>query len=45
MSDREILDRFVDLDQSCLVDSEKKQVIDMLYKYKNAFSLRGEIGK
>ena len=25
-------------------DSEKKQVMDMLYKYKDAFSLRDEIG-
>ena len=39
MSDKEILDRYVDLDKSCLIDSEKKQVMDMLYKYKDAFSL------
>ena len=44
MSDREILDKYVDLDRSCLSDSEKKQVMDMLYKYKDPFSLRGEIG-
>ena len=46
MSDREILDKYVDLDKSCLSDSEKsekKQVMDMLYKYKNEFSLRGDI--
>ena len=35
MSDTEILEKYVDLDKSCLSDSEKKQVIDMLYKYKN----------
>ena len=40
MSDREILDKYVDLDKSCLTDVEKKQVMDMLYKYKEAFSLR-----
>ena len=34
MSDREILDIYVDLDKSCLTDSEKKQTMDMLYKYK-----------
>ena len=45
MSDREILDKYVDLDRSCLSDSEKEQVMDMLYKYKDAFSLRDEIGK
>ena len=44
MSDREILDKYVDLDKSCLLDSEKKQVMDMFYKYKDAFSLRDEIG-
>ena len=44
MSDREILDRYVDLDKSCLADSEKKQVMDMLYKYKDTFGLRDEIG-
>ena len=33
MSDREILDKYVDLDKSCLSGMEKKQVMDMLYKY------------
>ena len=44
MSDREILDKYVDLDKSCLTDSEKKQVMDVLYKYKDLFILREEIG-
>ena len=44
MLDKEILDRYVDLDKSCLTDKEKKQVMDMLYKYKDAFSLRDKIG-
>ena len=44
MSDRGILDKYVDLEKSFLSDSEKKQVMDMLYKYKDAFSLRDEIG-
>ena len=39
MSYREILDKYVGLDKSCLTDEEKKQVMDMLYKYKDAFSL------
>ena len=38
MSDKEILDRYVDLDKSCLIDSEKKQIMDMLYK--DTFNLR-----
>ena len=32
------------LDNSCLTKIEKTQVRDLLYKYKNTFSLRGEIG-
>ena len=45
MSNKEILNKYVDLDKSCLTDSEKKtQVMDMLYKYKDTFSLRDEIG-
>ena len=44
MSDEEILHKYVDLDKSCLIDSEKKLVMDMLYKYKDASSLRDKIG-
>ena len=42
--DREILEKYIDLEKSCLMDKEKKEVMDMLYKYKEAFSLRDEIG-
>ena len=38
--DREILEKCIDLDKSCLTDSEKIQATDMIYKYKDAFSLR-----
>ena len=44
MTDREILDKYIDLYKSCLADIEKREVMDMLYKYKDAFSLRDEIG-
>ena len=44
MSDREILEKYIYLDRSCLTDIEKKQVMDILYKYNEAFSLRHEIG-
>ena len=44
MSDKEVLDKYVDLEKSCLSDVEKKQVMDMLDKYKDTFSLRDEIG-
>ena len=40
VSDRELLDKYVDLDKACLSVSEKQQVMDMLYRYKDAFSLR-----
>ena len=44
MTEREILDKYVYLDNSCLTKIEKTQVRDLLYKYKDAFSLRDEIG-
>ena len=44
MTDREILDKYVNLDNLCLTKIEKMQVRDLLYKYKDAFSLRDEIG-
>ena len=39
MTDREILDKYINLDNSCLTKIEKTQVRDFLYKYKDAFSL------
>ena len=36
MTDKEILDKYIDLDKSCLTDSEKIEVRDMIYKYKGA---------
>ena len=44
MMDREILEKYIDLGTSCLNKEEKLKVLDMLYKYKEAFSLRDEIG-
>ena len=44
MTDGEILDKYVNLDNSCLTKIEKMQVRDLLYKYKDAFSLRDKIG-
>ena len=44
MTDQEILDKYIDLKYSCLTKEEKKEVMEMLYKYKEAFSLRDEIG-
>ena len=44
MTDREILDKYINLDNSCLTKTEKEQVRDLLYQYKDTFSLRDEIG-
>ena len=44
MTDKEILDKYINVDNSCLNKEEKKEVMDMLYRYKEAFSLRDEIG-
>ena len=43
MTDREILEKYTDLKNSCLNEEEKVKVMDMLYKYKEAFSLRDDI--
>ena len=40
MSYKEILYKYVDLEKSCLSDSERKQVMVMLYKYKDVLSKR-----
>ena len=44
MTDRKILDKYINLDNSCLTRKEKEEVRDLLYEYKDAFSLRDEIG-
>ena len=44
MTDREILEKYIDLETSCLNKEERLKVMDMLYKYKEAFSLRDEMG-
>ena len=44
MTDKEILDKYIDLKNSCLDEKERKQVMEMLYEYKDVFSLRDEIG-
>ena len=44
MTDREILDKYIDLEGSCLTKWEKQKLRNLIYEYKNAFSLRDEIG-
>ena len=33
MTDKQILDKYTDLEKSCLTEKEKKEVMEMLYKY------------
>ena len=44
MTDRQILEKYINLNNSCLSKEEKMKVMDMLFKYREAFSLRDEIG-
>ena len=44
MTDKEILEKYVNLDHSCLSKEKTIKVMDMLFKYKEAFSLRDDIG-
>ena len=44
MTDREILDKYINLEGSCLTKWEKQKLRNFIYEYKDAFSLRDEIG-
>ena len=44
MTDRENLEKYIDFRVSCLNKEERLKVMDMLYKYREAFSHRDEIG-
>ena len=44
MTYKKILEKYGNLDNSCLTKEVKIKVINMLFKYKEAFSLRDEIG-
>ena len=44
MSDRKILRKYINLQNTCLMEDQKEEVMNMLFKYKEAFSLRDEIG-
>ena len=43
MTDRDISEKYIDLKNSYLNKEEKMKVMDMLFKYREAFSLRDEI--
>ena len=44
MTDREILDKYIDLEGSCLTKEERQKLRSIIYDNKYAFSLRDEIG-
>ena len=44
MTDREILGKYINLDNSALTRREKNEVTQLCYEYKDTFSLRDEIG-
>ena len=44
MTDRELLDKYIDLEGSCLTKWEKQKLRNLIYEYKATFSLRDEIG-
>ena len=44
MTDREILEKHINLDNLCLNEEEKIEVMNMLFDYKEAFNLRDKIG-
>ena len=41
---KEILKKYINLENSCLTDAEKMEVRDMMYEYNDAFNLRDERG-
>ena len=43
MTDRGIFDKNINLDNSCLTKAEKNEVRQLIYEYKDTFSLRDEI--
>ena len=43
LNDREILEKYLNLEISCLTQKEKDELMELLCKYKDAFSLRDEI--
>ena len=44
MMDREIFNRHIDLESSCLTRWKKQKLRNLIYEYKDTFSLRDEIG-
>ena len=45
ISDRELIERQLRYDKNLLSADDQRKLTDLVYKYKDAFSLRGELGK
>ena len=45
MTDEEILYEFIDLSKSDMTEEDKEELMDIILKYQDAFSLRDEIGE
>ena len=45
MTDEDILYEFIDLSKSDMTEEEKEELMDIILKYQDAFSLRDEIGE
>ena len=45
MSDKEILDKSINLKDSDLTESEKKDLMTIIYEHRAAFSLHDDIGQ
>ena len=44
MTDKEILESTIDLSEACITEKQKQALYKILLKYREAFSLRDEIG-
>ena len=44
ITDREILEKYIDLKNLCIDEEEKVKVMNMLFEYREAFSLTDKIG-
>ena len=44
MTDKELLESTIDLTEACITERQKQALYKMLLKYREAFSLKDEIG-
>ena len=45
MTDREILEKYIDLSESIMTEQQKSDLFDLMMEHREAFSLRDEIGE